>query len=163
MSGPRRALIAERAFGKEQAQQWLYRDPVAEFSQADLVAWRATCYHDSVQEHEHNEDAARLLLEWEAAFDATINDVRDMADGSVTRAVVLVDMWSGAGFEGPSILMARAGDFVVSQPSFIDQYPLTIIPRTGQPFCASLAEIRVFERINFAESGVVVGAGECNA
>lgn len=163
MSGLRRALIAERAFGKELAKQWLYREPTAEFPQADLAAWRATCDHDSILELEQNADAARLMLELQTAFDATVDDVRDLADGSITRAVVLKNMWSGADFEGPGIFLARAGDIVVCQPSFIKQLPLTIIPRSGPVFCASGIEVRIFEKVSLSALDVNVGEGESNA
>jgi hypothetical protein len=163
MSGLRRALIAERAFGKELAKQWLYREPNVEFPQADLAAWRVTCVHDSILELEQNADASRLMLEWQTAFDATVDDVRDLANRSITRAVVLKDMWSGPNFEGPGILLARAGDIVICQPSFIDQCPVTIIPRSGPEFCVSGIEVRVFEKVNLPALDVNVGEGENNA
>lgn len=163
MSGLRRALIAERAFGKELAKQWLYREPTAEFPQANLAAWRATCDHDSILELQQNADAARLMLEWQTVFDETVDDIRDQVDRSITRAVVLKDIWSGASFEGPGIFLARAGDIVVCQPSFIEQLPLTIIPRSGPEFCVSGIEVRIFEKIVFPVLEVNVGQGERNA
>jgi hypothetical protein len=163
MRSLRRALIAERAFGIELAKQWLYREPTAEFPQADLAAWRATCVHDSILELEQNADAARLMLEWQASFDETVDDVRDQVDRSITRVVVLKDIWSGAGFEGPGVFLARAGDIVVCQPSFIDQFPLTIIPRSGPEFCVSGIQVRIFEKIVFPALEVNVSQGERNA
>lgn len=163
MSGLRRALIAERAFGKEQAQQWLYREPVTNFPQANLAAWRKACYDDAVLEHEHDGNAARLLLEWEAAFDSSINDVRDMAEFSITRAFVRKDIWTCGGFEGPGFLLARAGDVVVCQPSFIDQQPLTLHPRTGPIFCGGPDDVQIFQKVTFPQAEEYANEGERNA
>jgi hypothetical protein len=163
MIGLHRARIAERAFGKDLAQQWLYRDPTAEYPQSDLTAWRATCYHDSVLELEQTANPVSLMLEWQKAFDATINDVRDFGDFSVTRAVILADIWCGADFEGPAFLLARTGDIVIVQPSPFIQYPLSIIPQTGPAFCAKPDQLRVFEKIYPPVSGAMGAVGATDA
>lgn len=163
MSGLRRALISERAFGNEQAKQWLYRDVIAEFPQANLAEWRATCYHDSVLAHENNENAARLLLEWETAFDSTIDDVRDRADESITRAFIPDDMWSPSSFERSAFRLAKAGDIIICQPSHIKQWPVTLIPRSGPAFCSLPNDVQVFQKITFPQIALDAPEGGLNA
>ena len=58
--------------GVAQAKEWLNRDRAQTLPQADLTAWRATCYADAVQEHERKKDFMLLLNEWESAFDGAI-------------------------------------------------------------------------------------------
>jgi hypothetical protein len=135
MSRLRRALIVERSLAKEQAKQWLYGDAIAEGLPADLAVWRATCFQDAVNEHNLDPSAVHLLRAWEAAFDATIFNLVDRADQTITRAVFAEDKWMEAGFDSPACLLAKCGDVVIVQPSPFASHPFTITPRTGPVFC----------------------------
>ncbi len=157
MSRLRRALIAERFMGKEQAQQWLYGDAIAEGLPADLAVWRAACFQDAVDEHKLDPCAVHLLRAWEAAFDVTISNLVDRSDQTITRAVFAEDKWMEADFDTPACLLAKCGDVVIVQPSPFAPYPFTITPRTGPVFCGKASWLLNVSRSFLSGQAALVG------
>lgn len=164
MSGLRTAITAARSIGKNQAQDWLYRPANAAFPQFELSAWRATCHAEAVQEYQHAENSQVLICEWSTAFESAIDDSKDHSDQTVTRATLSADIWTTESFERRPFLLARRGDIVNVQPSYIDQWPLTIIPRNGPAFGEKNFDLlRDVEKVDLTDGAASATQGAADA
>lgn len=144
MSSLSQEISYARHMALEQAYSWLYRAIAHDAPSNDIETWRATCFAHAFQKFKCRSSKSRLLYVWETAFDRAIRNSVDLKSGrspTITRAMMTEDIWFSGGLDRHAKFLARAGEVVNIQGSPFREYPITVIPRSGTPFCAKASQL----------------------